>query len=116
LLLDIWGETQIQHIIDDCPTRNIKGYEEISKRLKPAFSRSASECRAKVKRLKTKYSEEKRKSKKSGGGKTFFPYWEKLHSVLGSRPITHPVASLDSMTASDERNGTYVRYGETVLK
>ena len=102
LLLDVWSESEIQKIIEDCPKRNIEAFEKLAKKLaelRPTFLRSATECRAKVKRLKVRYFEEKRKQNRSGTTKTTFPYWEKLDRIMGTRPISRPVASLDSMSS-----------------
>lgn len=81
-----------------------KGILRLSKKKanepKATLVHSEADCRAKVKRLKVKYFEEKRKQDRSGNSKTNFAYWEKIDRVLGTRPISRPVSSLDSMTCS----------------
>jgi hypothetical protein len=117
LLLDVWADAKIQAEFDDCPKRNIKIFQTIVekvKAVKPSFDRTPFDCRAKIKRLKIKYFQEKRKCKKSGEGKSSFPFMEKFNNVMGSRPIVDRVASLNSMETrsinSSENEGKYLLF------
>ena len=58
------------------------------------FSRSAEDCRARIKRLKTQYFQIKRQSKKPGGKRKTFTYFERLDEMLGSRPSVNPLCNV----------------------
>jgi len=104
LILDLWADGKIQRLLEDCPTRNINVFKTVAekaKEMKPEFDRTAAECRSKMKRLKAKYFQLKRQSRKSGAGGISWTYWAKLDDVLGCRPISNPVSSINSMSSND---------------
>ena len=77
---------------------NLSGHKELSARL----FEMAQDCRARIKRLKTKYFQTRRDNNKSGGKRKTFPYYDRLVRLLGTRPIVNPVALSDSLINEDE--------------
>lgn len=100
VLLDTWADEKVQANLNDNPKRNIKIYTELAKKCKeimPEFERSAEEVRAKLKRLKAQYFKVKQQKNKSGEGSNNWPFWQKMNNVLGPRPISTPVAIVNTM-------------------
>ena len=59
LLIELWGDQRVQEELDTKPRRNIDIFKRICQDIKgriPEFERSPEDCRARIKRLKTKYS------------------------------------------------------------
>ena len=66
LLLDLWGEEEVQRQLDGS-TRNSHIFDNIVKRLLAAgYTRTASQCRVKIKALKREYRVIKDHNNKSG--------------------------------------------------
>ena len=70
LLMELWRDDHVQQQLDTTPKRNIDIFRRVCQDIKdrlPEFCRSAEDCQARIKRLKTQYFQIKRQNKKSGG-------------------------------------------------
>ena len=94
LLIELWGDVHVQQQLDTTPKRNIDIFRRVCQDNKdrlPEFSRSAEDCRARIKRLKTQFFQIKCQNKKTGGKRNIFTYFERLDELLGSRPSVNPL-------------------------
>jgi GTP cyclohydrolase I len=76
LLIERWGDQRVQEQLENTPKRNLEIFKRICQDIKdrlPDFSRSAQDCRARIKRLKTKYFQSRRENNKSRGKRKMFP-------------------------------------------
>ena len=92
--MELWGDDHVQQQLDTTPKRNIDIFRRVCQDIKgrlPEFCRSAEDCRARIKRLKTQYFQIKRQNKKSGGRRKTFTYFERLDELLCSRPSVNPL-------------------------
>jgi hypothetical protein len=95
----------IEQQLDTAPKRNIDMFRRVCQDIKdrlPTFSRSAEDCRARIKRLKTQYFQIKRQNKKLGGKRKTFTYFERLDELLGSRPSVNPLRLNDGMLDNND--------------
>ena len=63
LLIELWGDDHAQQQSDTTHKRKIDIFRRVCQDIKdrlPEFSRSAEDCRARIKRLKTQYFQIKR--------------------------------------------------------
>jgi hypothetical protein len=100
LLIEQWGDDHAQQQLDTTPKRNVDIFRRVCQDIKdrlPEFSRSAEDCRARIKRLKTQYFQIKRQNKKSGGKRKTFTYFERLDELLGARTSVNPLKLNDGM-------------------
>ena len=77
LLIELWGDQRVHEQLENTPKRNLEIFKRICQDIKdrlPDFSRSAQDCRARIKRLKTKYFQTRRDNNKTGGKQKTFPY------------------------------------------
>jgi hypothetical protein len=105
LLIELWGDQRVQEQLENTHKRNLEILKRICQDIKdrlPDFSRSAQDCRARIKRLKTKYFQTRRDNNKSGGKRKTFPYDDRLDGLLGTRPTGNPL--LDSLIYEDEQD------------
>ncbi|VDI70615.1 Hypothetical predicted protein [Mytilus galloprovincialis] len=125
VLIELWGDERVQNELENTPRRNLEVFRRICTDMKDRildFIRSPQDCRARIKRLKTKYFQVKRQNKKSGGKRTSFPYHERMDTILGSRPSVNPVAlsdsliSLDDESDNDGENDPYEAIADTELE
>lgn len=60
--------------------------------------RTVVECRNKIKRLKAKYHEERRRRNRSGASAdSKFPFFDEMDGVLGARPMSQGQSSFSTM-------------------
>ena len=103
LLIELWGDQRVQEQLENTPKRNLEIFKWICQDIKdclPDFSRSAQDCRAQIKRLKTKHFQTRTDNNKSRGKRKTFPYYDRLDGLLGTRPTVNPVALSDSLINS----------------
>ena len=110
LLLQIWSEGSIQSKLKDAK-RNEDIYVKIAADLKSrGFTRTADQCRSKIKALKKKYKSVADQMRRSGAGRESdeeadqpvdFPYFEIFDAVMGGRAAVIPVHLLDSAASSN---------------
>ncbi|KAK7919282.1 hypothetical protein WMY93_010566 [Mugilogobius chulae] len=100
LLLEIWGDPQVQHDLKRIP-HNSPVYNEIAEKLAACgYRRSADQCYTRIKRLKALYRNCLEKLDK-GGDKSDFKFYNILDKILGSQPSTSSTPSTPSAKAVD---------------
>ena len=83
-LINIWAETNIQEQLEGA-VRNKAVFERISKRLKEAgYDKDWTQCRAKIKNLKTLYKRVKDNNSRSGRGRKVCKFYDEIDAILGS--------------------------------
>ena len=99
-LLSIWGDSKIQEELDGA-VRNQVVFKRIAQQLKEqGVTRDWTQCRAKIKNLKTRYREVKDNNGKTGKGRQTCKFYSKLDEILGHRPASVPSAVLDTGESS----------------
>ena len=109
-LVSLWSEEGLQRELKKS-VRNDFAYARISRELvERSYIRTAEQCRAKVKSLKTKYKQIVDRLRRSGTGResdeesevpSDFPFFEDIDAVMGGRASVTPVYLLDSADAPD---------------
>lgn len=88
LLIAVWSEEKIQHDLGES-LRNEKVYRELSGRLaKVGVSRSAKQCREKIKKLKLEYRKIKKNSDGSGDKGKTFRWYDAMDTIMSESPVT----------------------------
>uniref|UniRef100_A0A3B5AVU8 Uncharacterized protein n=1 Tax=Stegastes partitus TaxID=144197 RepID=A0A3B5AVU8_9TELE len=85
-LLDVWSEEKIQRDLEES-FRNENVYREVSGRLAAmGMSRSAKQCREKIKKLKQEYRKTKQHGERSGAVKRTFRWYDAMDAILNDKP------------------------------
>ncbi|XP_072311277.1 uncharacterized protein [Eucyclogobius newberryi] len=113
LLLEIWGDPQVQQDLKRFP-HNTPVYNEIAEKLAACgYRRSADQCYTRIKRLKALYRNCLERLEK-GGDKPDFKFYNILEKILGSQPSTSSTPStpstkvVDAMEISEDSNSNSV--------
>ena len=102
-LIELWGEESVQDQLQIC-TRNRSVYDKLSRQMTAAgFTRSAVQCREKIKKLRSEYKRVKDNNGLTGRGTRKWRYYDQLDAILGHRPSTEPPIVLD--TSADQVQG-----------
>ena len=110
-LLDLWGEEGIQAQLEGC-TRNKHIYEKIAKSMEESgYSKTAVQCRDKIKKLKKDYKKVKDKNRPTGTGTTVWKFYDAVNDILGNKPATRPPVVIDTSVESVESQVTHIRNG-----
>ena len=103
-LIALWGEENVQAQLEGC-RRNKHVYENISKEMSDAgYSKSAVQCRDKVKKLKQEYKKVKDKNNPTGTGRTDWKFYDKVNEILGNKPATKPPVLIDTSSGIKEND------------
>ena len=95
-LIDAWGDETIQALLEGC-TRNCHVYEKIAHELEEAgYTRTWSQCRDKIKKLKREYKKLKDYHDETGRKRKFWKFFERIDDILGTRPATQPSSIIDT--------------------
>ncbi|XP_044041421.1 uncharacterized protein LOC122870995 isoform X4 [Siniperca chuatsi] len=87
-LIAVWSEEKIQHDLGES-FRNEKVYREVSGRLAAVgMSRSAKQCRDKIKKLKLEYRKIKKHSDRCGDKVKTFRWYDAMDTIMSERPAT----------------------------
>ncbi|XP_028287104.1 uncharacterized protein LOC114452117 isoform X7 [Parambassis ranga] len=87
-LIGVWSEDKIQQDLEES-FRNEKVYREVSERLAAiGMSRSAKQCRDKIKKLKEEYRKIKKESERSGAVRKTSRWYNAMDAVMSNRPGT----------------------------
>ena len=98
-LIELWSEDDVQAQLEGCK-RNRAVFEKISQGMNDAgFQRTANQCREKIKNLRAEYKKVK-DNNQTGNNRKTCKFYEKLDSVLGSKPATRPPVVNDSFLDS----------------
>ncbi|XP_019732589.1 uncharacterized protein LOC109520070 isoform X4 [Hippocampus comes] len=108
ILLELWGESQIQQNAKGFPP-NVHLFGEISEKLSVhGFSRTAEQCHTRIKRLKTNYWQCRDGMSASGTDKVNFKFFDLMEQILDKRPSTSSAAVADPIEISEDSNGDSV--------
>ena len=107
----MWGEEDVQAQLEGCK-RNKSVYERLAKRMLPEFSRSGTQCREKMKKLRNEYKKIKDSNGKTGRERKSMKFFEQLNDILGTRPATRPALLIDSGTPAVQGAVTEVEPAE----
>ena len=64
------------------------------------FDRTASKCREKIKKPRVEYKKVKDNNNQTGNNRKTWKFYERVDSVLGSKPATRPPIGIDSFESS----------------
>ncbi|XP_061570539.1 uncharacterized protein zgc:113263 isoform X2 [Cololabis saira] len=105
ILLEIWGDTQVQHCLRRYP-HNGHIFTEISEKLGAhGYSRTTEQCHTRIKRLKANYRQCKENMSSSGVDRVDFKFYDLLEQILEKQPSTSSTVITDSIEISEDSNG-----------
>lgn len=108
ILLELWGDSQVQQNLRRYP-HNGHLFTEISKKLSAhGYSRSAEQCHTRIKRLKASYRQCQENMSSSGTDRVDFKFYDLLEQILDKQPSTSSAAATDSIEISEDSNGESV--------
>ncbi|XP_054480641.1 uncharacterized protein zgc:113263 [Anoplopoma fimbria] len=104
ILLEIWGDSQVQQSMRRYP-HNGHIFTEISEKLTAnGYSRSAGQCHTRIKRLKANYRQCQENLNSSGTDRVDFKFYDLLEQILDKQPSTSSTVVTDSIEISEESN------------
>ncbi|XP_033989543.1 uncharacterized protein zgc:113263 isoform X1 [Trematomus bernacchii] len=104
ILLEIWGDPQVQQSMRRYP-HNGHIFTEISEKLAAnGYSRSAGQCHTRIKRLKANYRQCQENMSSSGTDKIDFKFYDLLEQILEKQPSTSSTVVTDSIEISEDSN------------
>ncbi|XP_029969530.1 uncharacterized protein LOC115404372 [Salarias fasciatus] len=108
ILLELWGDSQVQQNLRRYP-HNGHLFTEISKKLSAhGYSRSAEQCHTRIKRLKASYRQCQENMSSSGTDRPDFKFYDLLEQILDKQPSTSSAAATDSIEISEDSNSESV--------
>uniref|UniRef100_A0A8C6UWF0 Uncharacterized protein n=1 Tax=Neogobius melanostomus TaxID=47308 RepID=A0A8C6UWF0_9GOBI len=107
ILLEIWGDSQVQENLQRYP-QNTPVYSEIAEKLAACgYRRSTDQCHTRIKRLKALYRNSQEKSDK-GSTKAGFKFHNIMEKIMNSQPSTSSTKAVDTIEISEDSNSTSV--------
>lgn len=107
LLLEIWGDPQVQQDLKRFP-HNTPVYSEIAEKLASCgYRRNADQCYTRIKRLKALYRNCQERSEK-GSEKSEFKFYNILEKILDNQPSTSSTKAADAIEISEDSNSNSV--------
>nr|XP_033470495.1 uncharacterized protein zgc:113263 isoform X3 [Epinephelus lanceolatus] len=108
ILLEIWGDPQVQQSMRRYP-HNGHIFTEISEKLSAnGYSRTAGQCHTRIKRLKASYRQCRENMSSSGTDRVDFKFYDLLEQILDKQPSTSSTVVTDSIEISEDSNGESV--------
>ncbi|XP_075967913.1 uncharacterized protein LOC142971160 isoform X3 [Anarhichas minor] len=108
ILLEIWGDPQVQQSMKRYP-HNGHIFTEVSEKLTAnGYSRSAGQCHTRIKRLKANYRHCQDNLNSSGTDRVDFKFYDLLEQILDKQPSTSSTVVTDSIEISEDSNGESV--------
>uniref|UniRef100_A0A8C2ZHM2 Myb-like domain-containing protein n=1 Tax=Cyclopterus lumpus TaxID=8103 RepID=A0A8C2ZHM2_CYCLU len=105
ILLEIWGDPQVQQSMRRYP-HNGHIFTEISEKLSAnGYSRSAGQCHTRIKRLKANYRHCQDNLNSPGTDRVDFKFYDLLEQILDKQPSTSSTVLTDSIEISEDSNG-----------
>ena len=90
------ADEEVQSLLESS-RRNASIFERISREMNEAgYNKSATQCKEKLKKLRTKYKKLKDGHDISGTNRDNWPFYEKMDEVLGSRHSVQPPVTIDT--------------------
>ncbi|KAF3705093.1 Zinc finger and SCAN domain-containing protein 29 Zinc finger protein 690 [Channa argus] len=104
ILLELWGDPQVQQNLRRYP-HNGHVFTEISEKLSAnGFSRSAEQCHSRIKRLKANYRQCQENMGSCGTDRVDFKFYELLEQILDKQPSTSSTVVADSIEILEDSN------------
>ncbi|XP_029019444.1 uncharacterized protein zgc:113263 [Betta splendens] len=104
ILLELWGDTQVQQNLRRYP-HNGHVFTDIAEKLSASgYSRSPEQCHSRIKRLKTTYRQCLENMSSSGADRVDFKFYDLLEQILDKQPSTSATVVTDSIEISEESN------------
>ncbi|XP_056223663.1 uncharacterized protein zgc:113263 isoform X1 [Seriola aureovittata] len=108
ILLEIWGDVQVQQSLRRYP-HNGHIFTEISEKLSAhGYTRSADQCHTRIKRLKANYRQCQENMSSSGTDRVDFKFYDLLEQILEKQPSTSAAVVTDSIEISEDSNSESV--------
>ncbi|XP_042367628.1 uncharacterized protein zgc:113263 isoform X2 [Plectropomus leopardus] len=108
ILLEIWGDPQVQQNMRRYP-HNGHIFTEISEKLGAnGYSRSAGQCHTRIKRLKASYRQCRENMSSSGTDRVDFKFYDLLEQILDKQPSTSSAVVTDHIEISEDSNSESV--------
>ncbi|KAF7662044.1 hypothetical protein LDENG_00247240 [Lucifuga dentata] len=104
ILLELWGDPQVQQNLRRCP-HNGHIFSEIAEKLSAnGYLRSADQCHTRIKRLKTNYRQCQESMSSSGTDAVDFKFYDLLEQILEKQPSMSSIVVTDSIEISEDSN------------
>ncbi|XP_041636198.1 uncharacterized protein zgc:113263 isoform X2 [Cheilinus undulatus] len=104
ILLELWGDQQVQQSIRRYP-HNGHLFTEISEKLNAnGYSRTPEQCHTRIKRLKSNYRQCRENMSSSGPDRVDFKFYDLLEQILEKQPSTSSMMLTDSIEISEDSN------------
>ncbi|XP_059181672.1 uncharacterized protein zgc:113263 isoform X2 [Centropristis striata] len=108
ILLEIWGDPQVQQSMKRYP-HNGHIFTEISEKLGAnGYFRSPEQCLTRIKRLKANYRQCQENMSSSGTDRVDFKFYDLLEQILDKQPSTSSTVVTDSIEISEDSNSESV--------
>ncbi|XP_047191851.1 uncharacterized protein zgc:113263 isoform X3 [Scophthalmus maximus] len=108
ILLEIWGDAQVQQSLRRYP-HNGHIFTQVSEKLGAnGYSRSAGQCHTRIKRLKANYRQCQENMSSSGTDRVDFKFYYLLEQILDKQPSTSSTVITDSIEISEDSNAESV--------
>nr|XP_020455352.1 uncharacterized protein LOC109959929 isoform X2 [Monopterus albus] len=108
ILLEMWGDAQVQQSLRRYP-HNGHIFTEISEKLRAnGYTRSAEQCHTRIKRLKSIYRQCLENMSSSGSDRVDFKFYDLLEQIMDKQPSTSSTVVTDSIEISEDSNGESV--------
>uniref|UniRef100_A0A3B5MFW6 Myb-like domain-containing protein n=1 Tax=Xiphophorus couchianus TaxID=32473 RepID=A0A3B5MFW6_9TELE len=105
ILLEVWGDPQMQQCLRRYP-HNGHIFTEVSEKLNAnGYSRTPEQCHTRIKRLKAAYRQCKENMSSSGTDRVDFKFYDLLEQILDKQPSTSSTIITDSIEISEDSNG-----------
>ncbi|XP_008398981.1 uncharacterized protein LOC103459291 [Poecilia reticulata] len=105
ILLEVWGDPQMQQCLRRYP-HNGHIFTEVSEKLNAnGYSRTPEQCHTRIKRLKAAYRQCKENMSSSGTDRVDFKFYDLLEQILDKQPSTSSAIITDSIEISEDSNG-----------
>ena len=101
-LIDIWADEEVQSLLESSRRNASSIFERISREMNEAgYNKSATQCKEKLKKLRTKYKKLKYGHDISSTNRDNWPFYEKMDEVLGSRHSVQPQVTAKRLEISN---------------
>ncbi|XP_076009484.1 uncharacterized protein LOC143002949 isoform X1 [Genypterus blacodes] len=108
ILLEIWGDHQVQRNLSRRP-HNGHIFSDIAEKLSAnGYPRSAEQCHSRIKRLKANYRQCQDNMSSSGNDTIDFKFYDLLEQILDKQPSTSSTMITDSIEISEDSNSESV--------
>ncbi|CAJ1054906.1 uncharacterized protein zgc:113263 [Xyrichtys novacula] len=108
ILLELWGDQQVQKSMRRYP-HNGHIFSEISEKLNAnGYYRSPDQCHTRIKRLKANYRQCRENMSSSGSDRVDFKFYDLLEQILDKQPSTSSTVITDSIEISEDSNSESV--------